>query len=414
VLGENVFRLFLRYMVFAGILANASAVAFLLYWAAGKISSADWFRDVRRTTLGNLDGVEVTSVGPVGAGMINPVLRNLPAGVWLKIDQQSSNDTERFSRQAHAGAAFDPVRGRLMLFGSDTHAQNWDNTVRFFDMGTLQWSTAYPADDPATYRVSADGYPVAGEGVERPWAMHTFDAVEFDPIADRLIIASHPGHLNPSKFGGVERALWARVKNHPTWSFSVEHNRWEPLVAKGESFFPYGATFDLGRRRLIGVKSTGYWELDIDNAVWQRVAKGAPRAWHNSVAFDSDREIVVSFGTHDRSNDIWQYRVGDDSGIRMPTPGVRPAGASSPPLVYHPGIKRVVALVETSKSNRMGHTETWLYSTADDVWERVTSATIPFAIGMNYDMVFDPNHALLVLVASIPKEPVAVWVLRLN
>lgn len=98
----------------------------------------------------------------------------------------------------------------------------------------------------------------------------------------------------------------------------------------------------------------------------------------------------------------------------MPTPGLRPPGAESAPLVYHPGIKRVVALVERRASGGQSSTETWLYTTADDIWQRVQTATIPFAIGMNYDMVYDPNHELLVLVANYPKEPVAVWVLRLE
>ena len=98
----------------------------------------------------------------------------------------------------------------------------------------------------------------------------------------------------------------------------------------------------------------------------------------------------------------------------MPTPGERPPGADSAPLVYHPGIRRVVALVETTNADGGGSTETWLYATAEDVWQRVPTANIPFAIGMNYDMVYDPNHELLVLVANYPKEPVAVWVLRLE
>jgi hypothetical protein len=76
-------------------------------------------------------------------------------------------------------------------------------------------------------------------------------------------------------------------------------------------------------------------------------------------------------------------------------------------------LKRVVALVERPASNGLGRTETWLYETGADAWERVDTATIPFAIGMNYQMVYDPNHELMVLVANTPCDPVAVWVLRL-
>ena len=136
-----------------------------------------------------------------------------------------------------------------MLFGSDTHSLNWDNSVRVFDMGTLRWSSAYVEDDPATYRVNGNGIPVAGSGVERPWAMHTFDAVEFDPIADKLIIASHPGHMSPKKKWGVKKELWRQIRSHPTWAYSVSDDRWEPMLTEGVSFFPYAAAFDMKEAR---------------------------------------------------------------------------------------------------------------------------------------------------------------------
>lgn len=400
-------------MALVGLLANVAGVALLMYWLAGKVWDSGSYREIRFSLLGPADRVELTPVTPVRSGTINPNLMSVPSGVWLKIHQQSGNGPDDFERQAHGGAAFDPIRGRLMLFGSDTHSINWDNTVRFFDMGTISWSAAYPPDDPATYRVNKDGIPVAGVGVERPWAMHTFDAVEFDPISDRLIVASHPEHLSPKKPWGVEPSLWEQVRSHPTWAFLVGENSWEPLVAKGTSFFPYGATFDPYRRYLIGVKPDGYWRLDVNSGQWERIGLGTPNAWHNAAAFDTEHDVVVSFGTNKGSNEIWQYQLGGESGRVMPTPKVRPPGADSVPLVYHPGIDRVVALVEKKSEGSPSFTQTWLYSTSEDSWERLETAKLPFAIGMNYDMVYDPNHELLVLVANLPKEPPTVWVLRL-
>lgn len=410
--GNALRRLLSRYLVLVGVLVNVLTVSFILYWASDKFTESEPYRDVRRAISGSLDGVEVTRVPALGHGEINPELKRLPAGTWIKIHQQTSGSDEAFVRQAHGGAAFDPVRGRVMLFGSDTHRRNWDNSVRMFDMGSLSWSRAYPADDPQTYRVNADGIPVAGLGVERPWAMHTFDAVEFDPVADRLIVASHPKHMNPGKKWGMDKVLWNSIKSHPTWFYHVAENRWEPLKGKAVSFFPNGAAFDPNRRAFIGSKD-GYWELAAGSRKWRRLAKGSPYAWHDSAAYDSDRDVVVSFGTHKRSNAVWQYRRGEKKGRKMPTPGLRPPGADSPPLVYHPGTRRVVALVERRKKHARGTTETWLYSTRDDAWSRLETANLPFSIGMNYDMVHDPRHDLLVLVANMRGEPTAVWVLRL-
>ena len=281
-------------------------------------------------------------------------------------------------------------------------------------MGMLNWSQPYPEDNPDTYRVNRGGIPVAGIGLERPWAMHTFDAVEFDAIADRLIVASHPSHLSPDKAWGVDRKLWQSIKKHPTWVYHIGENRWEPLPGDGVSFFPYAATFDPKRRAVVGVKSDGYWELSPEAGSWARMAKGAPYAYHNAAAYDSDRDVIVSFGTQDRANDVWQFHRGDEKGRKMPTPGTRPPGADSAPLVYHPGIKRVAALVERRDVEPHGLTETWLYSTAEDTWSRLETAGLPFAIGMNYHMVYDPGHNLFVLVANMPGEPTAVWVLRIE
>ena len=122
----------------------------------------------------------------------------------------------------------------------------------------------------------------------------------------------------------------------------------------------------------------------------------------------------MSFGTQDRSNDVWQFQRGEETGRKMPTRGTRPPGADSAPLAYHPGIKQVVALVERPSAEAVKRTETWLYSTLADAWSRIETADLPFAIGMNYHMVYDPGHDLLVLVANMPGEPTAVWVLRLE
>jgi hypothetical protein len=407
-------RFLLRYIAFVGLVANLAVMVFFAFWAVNKVAGSEAYRDLRRLVLGSSDGVEVTSVQPVAPGQLNPGLLDLPVGAWAKIHEQTSDEPEAFVRQAHGGAAFDQVRGRVMLFGSNTHGRNWDNTVRFFDMGTLRWSSAYAPDPPDTYRVTAAGIPVAGVEGDRPWAMHTFDAVEFDPITDRLIIASSPAHLSPSWYEGMDPSLWGSIRNHPTWAYHVGENRWEPLVEKGQSFFPYGATFDPIRRNVVGVNPGGYWELSVDKAEWRRVARGgSPPGWHNSAAFDIEAETVISFGTHTRSNEVWQYRIGDEQGRVMPTPGIRPPGADSAPLVYHPRIKKVVGLVERGRKGETGTTETWLYSTIADTWEQLPSATIPYGVGMNYSMVYDPNHRLLVLISNYPAEPTAVWALRL-
>lgn len=398
-------RLFSSYLVVSGIAVNTAVVALILFWGYGKVASSGLMNDARRALYGSLDGVALTPVDPVASGTINPALQRLPTAVWHKIHVDDS-----FRRQVHAGAAFDSYRGRLVLFGSDTHGQDWDNSVRFFDVAALRWSQAYPPDDPSTYRVNADGIPVAGNGVERPWAMHTFDAVEYDAVNDRLIVASFPKHMSPRKSWGVNRDLWQQIERHPTWIFSFTDDRWSPLAGSAEHFFPYAAAFDSRRNRFIGVNGHGFFELSGTPPVWTRIARGEPPGWHTAAAYDTEHDVVVLYGNNKRANWVWQYGHGEERGIEMPTPGARPPGGASVPLVYHPRIRHVVALVANPATDM---TETWLYATAGDRWARVDSANLPFNIRKNYQMVYDPRHDLLWLVANQLDDPLAVWALRL-
>lgn len=408
-------RILYRYFLLAGLLANLLVAAFFAHWAFNKFLGSEGFRSARRTLAGSPDGVEVMPIEPVRTGTLNPQLEALPPATWYKIHQQAAGDPLAFERQEHSGAAFDPTRGRLMLFGSNTHGRNWDNSVRFFDVATLQWGQYYPPSPRESYRVDSSGVPVAGRGERQPWAMHTFDAVNFDPAGDRLLVASQPDHLNPSRFGNIDPALWRTIRHHPTWAYHVAENRWEPLTLSGESFFPYGTALDPAKWRILGVKSSGYWSFSLDSHEWEKLGTGdVPRAWHNAVALDTRRQRLVSFGTNTRANDVWQYDSAGNGGRKMPTPGERPPGAESVPLVYHPEVDRVVALVETGEDDDAGRTETWLYATGADSWTRLGSATLPFRVGMNYNLVYDPNHDLLLLVASYPREPTAVWALKLH
>ena len=97
----------------------------------------------------------------------------------------------------------------------------------------------------------------------------------------------------------------------------------------------------------------------------------------------------------------------------MPTPGLRPRGGCNVPLAYHAELGRSVALIDGQTETGTRMAETWLYDLGRDRWERVATADLPFSVGMNYNLEYDPTHRLLLLVAAPPGEAVAVWALRL-
>jgi len=360
------------------------------------------------------------AAGPPGPGyVLNPGLRDLPAGRWIKIHQQRPGDAVTFKRQKHGGSAFDSRRGRLVLFGSNTHATgDWTNSPLFFDLGRLEWQRLYPDDDPATYAVNAAGLPVAGPNGDHPWAMHTFGAVTYDTAADAVVVASYPAHMVPGRFTDALAALWPRVKRHPTWILHLGSGRWQPLAAPAVHFFPYAVAFDPGRGVVIGDNGTGIYELSLAEGRWRRLADGDLLGWGENAAFDTRHDALVVFGSYKRGNDVAVYEPATGRRRVMPTPGVRPPGKNYVPLAYHAALDRVVAVVDRRPARKVHdrarmRAETWLYDLGADAWTRVEGAGLPFGLGMNYNLEYDPGDRLLLLVADPPGEPVAVWALRL-
>ncbi|MGH7391144.1 MAG: hypothetical protein ACREM3_17055 [Candidatus Rokuibacteriota bacterium] len=357
---------------------------------------------------------------PVGRPL-NPRLASLPAGTWIEIHRQQPTDPVRFRRQAHGGSAFDTRRGRIVLFGSDTHGEDWTNSPLFFDLASLTWARAYPDDPPSTYRITSEGLPVAGIDGSRPWAMHTFAAVTYDALNDRLVVASLPAHLEPGRFTDAMAHLWPKIRRHPTWLFELGPRRWRPLGPPDVDFFPYATAYDSHRAVVVGHRPEGVYELAMRerDPVWRRVASASPTGYHTNAVYDSRRRLVVVAGGNRLSNAIVVYDPETSHDRQMPTPGARPPAFEHAPMAFHERKGVTVVLVDRPAEEappggpRPGRAETWLYDATADAWSRAPHAGLPFRSGMNYNLHYDALHDLLLLVAEEPGGPAAVWASRL-
>jgi hypothetical protein len=343
----------------------------------------------------------------------NPTLLELPAGLWIKIHQQSPGDAVTFVRRSHGGSAFDSRRGRLVLFGSEEHGSDGTNSPLIFDLATLQWQRLYPDDDFASYRINAAGLAVAGSDGSHPWSMHTFGAVTYDPAADRVVVASYPGHTTPGHFTNVAAHLWAQVQRHPTWLFDPGSGTWSALAGEPVHFFPFSTAYDSTRGLILGYRDDGVYELSLASQEWRHVAGPGLLSWGSNAVYDSRQKALVVFGSHERGDQVVAYWPASGRHQVMPTPGLRPPGAGYVPFAYHPGLERSVAVVDRTTPNGTTKAETWLYDLGRDRWQRHATAELPFGVGMNFNLEYDPNHHLLLLVAAPPGEAVAVWALRL-
>ncbi|MBT4906240.1 MAG: sel1 repeat family protein [Rhodospirillaceae bacterium] len=401
--------------------------------AKAKKLAEDWTRDYKART-GQVDApaaeAEWTCTkrsidGPTPLRRLNPCLLNLPKGKWIRIHRQKKTDSVRFGFQPHGGAAFDTKRGRLVLIGSDTHSDHsyqsggdWINGPHLFDVARLRWMRFYRNDSIVTYEVNRWGAPVAGYNGDRPWPMHTYGAVTYHPGRDEVVVSSHPAHLAPEKFIDVLADKWRRIKHHPTWILSFRSNRWSTLRARPQSFFLHSTTLDSDRNSIIGYRSDGVFELGGNPRKWRRILRKGLLGHHSNSVYDSKHKVVVVFGNRPVANSVVQYSPATRTQRRMPTPGLRPPKDRHAPMAFHGAIQKTVVLVdqvpEWAKEDRSSQTTgTWLYDAGKDSWERVESAQLPMNLGMNYNLVYDSAHNLLLVVAAGRGYHPTIWALRL-
>jgi len=387
-----------NYFISISIVLHCLLISVLVYKVSGRALEYWRWKRFEHFLAGQTDKEEVYQIETGNH------FNTLPRGRWIKIHQQKVGDQVQFSRQSTAGCAYDNNNQRMLVFGSDIHGKNWDNSIHFFDLSSLKWFDEYPADEPETYKVNEYGYITAGPN-NRPGAMQIFGAMAYDDLHQRLVVASS---IKRDGYGGILRNLWPSEEKKPTWVYEFSSKRWNAYIDHSIDFRPYKLVFDANRRVIVGFKPNGIFEWGDDYSGWKKVAERTYQAWNTNAVFDSTNNVFLLYGGSNRANDIYAYKAGQKSAEIMPTPGIRPPVGEAIPLAFHRKIEKMVALVESGQGS-----QTWLYDYKQDNWKNLEQADFPYPIGMNYCMGYDAKEELLVLVSSPPMEPVSVWVLRI-
>jgi len=338
---------------------------------------------------------------------------DIPPNTWVKLYQPWRLD---WRRQSHAGAAYDSKRGLLLLFGSDTHGLDWDNRIHIFDPDARAWHSPYAASSPETYRLDEEGRAIAGEDELRPWAMHTYDTVVYDPGRDALVVLARPDH-NPKmkEFRGRAR--------HLSWRYDLESGTWDTLDtnASGHTprFFAASAGYDSQRDTLV-VYGGGLWEMGPARDGWQLASPESHHDIHHSLEYDSVRGLFAVFGEHRKTNKVWLYQPGPRAG----DPGVwqerEPGGELPPPsqtlpVAYDSQHQLFLLCVDrvAPRGHGSGLADTYVYDVDANRYRRLPMGAVE-RLGMNYDMVYDSRRGVFLLVTGDWRTPPIVWALRLN
>jgi hypothetical protein len=371
-------------------------------------------------------GKDMEDLSLIDGRLVNVKLLTLPANRWIRIAPRLPDAIEKiplvwvrnlllpgpgWTRQGHAGLAFDTKRDSLLIFGSDSHGLNWDNSVHEFSTLTLDWTTHYPSSPKESYRVDETGVPIAGVSAVYPWAMHTFDNIVYAPVIDALVVTSKIDHTPPPT------AEAKKVRVNPTWIYHMDSHSWEPLQQAGApSFFAAGSTYDADTASVWAYQYGQLWRLDLLQGAWKKIPTHPPANLQMQFTMTTDtlRHQFVFFGDYSNSNTVWIYTPAPDPDKEGKWEKRQPSGDACPKAQHFPvafdSAQGVFLLVPDEGPDR---SVTLVYSPDDNRYIRVPGGEMP-AHHMDYMMAYDPVQHVFLLVTGDWKSPVTVWAFRLD
>ncbi|GMR05602.1 MAG: hypothetical protein BMS9Abin25_0177 [Gammaproteobacteria bacterium] len=337
-------------------------------------------------------------------------LLNLPPNRWVRYHELKSGD---WWRKGHAGLAYDSTRGSLLVFGSDTHGDDWDNVVHEFSIRRREWVHHGVNANPSSYRINSEGYPVAGNMDLVPWAMHTYDGVDYDRVLDALVIVASPDH-NP-----IGKKLPA-PQSHPIWIFKLKTKKWSIFDGKQgpRRYFGAATAYDEENNNLFICKS-GLWVLNLKKEKVERIGK-APNCLHRTMVFDSWRRNINIFGSYRGTSNISRLHPGSFPEGSENWEEITPEGDYSPPyskvpVAFDEKTGVFLLVVDDPKSpakKKPGAATTFIYDPETNTYRKLKDTKIP-AVGMNFMMTWDKIHGVFFLLTGNPEDGISVWVLRL-
>lgn len=332
-------------------------------------------------------------------------LLNLPANEWVKYH----HDSGEWWRRGHAGLAYDSTRGSLIIFGSDTHGDDWDNSIHEFSPKQRRWihhSTDAPQD---SYRSDKDGHRIAGSKQLQPWAMHSYDGVSYDPNTDSIIIIAEPQH-NP---------IGKTVKhgNDPIWRYKLKTREWQAIPVDGKlnvNMFGSASAYDSNHNALMFCNH-GLWSLSSADDTVRKVS-ASPKCLHSTLEYDSLNNELYLFGQYKPSNSVWKLQRDPVSDQPLKWNKLTPGGQCPPftktPVAFDAQAGVFVLVVNNPEKN--AHTaSTFAYHPNDNQFIQIADNTLP-KIGMNFMIAWDHVHKVLFLVTGNWKKGITVWVMRLD
>jgi hypothetical protein len=205
------------------------------------------------------------------------------------------------------------------------------------------------------------------------------------------------------------------------WRLNVNAtgSAWQQVLTTnvGPAVSGAAVAFDPARRQLVvvGGATTGTpassetWVLDLETVTWSGPVMGPGPRYLSSLAFDSNRNVMLLFGgrscgascgTFIETNDLWEFN--GSSWRELTTAGVRPSIREGASMVIRGDTLFVFGGVNALVAPSTGQTDSWALQGlgGTPTWQALT--TPPFAPGRSQALlVFDPIRNVSVLFGGV-------------
>lgn len=320
---------------------------------------------------------------------------SLTAGRWVNVPTSGEAAPKVF----HGGAAVIPEKDLVIFFGSDTHAptpleKGESNSVWRLDLKTLSWSRDYEQDPKSNWLILPDSQCATATG--RPWAMHTFADVDWDPATRRVVVVSGPLHARfepEERFPMFTGYNWWVSLRPSHWEYDPDTKLWARLETGAPNVFACATVLDTDRRRMIAHNGSLTWELDRAAGRWIRYDAPSKPGWHLNMVYDTFARRALLLGNNTGDTTLYSYDPDKHTWGIVPASGsILPANGST--IAYDTKNQVMLYLANDYKdqySNPTGKSVTFIYHSRERRWERLDIDS-PELYGMNYLLQYDPGR----------------------
>ncbi|MBI4523150.1 MAG: hypothetical protein HY695_04970 [Deltaproteobacteria bacterium] len=354
--------------------------------------------------------VLVSQVSPAANKQNGPFeWEKIPPNIWLRLETTGTPPRKVF----HGASAIAPDRDEVFFFGADTHDTDYNNTVSRLNLKTLEWSQDYIPDPITDYALTSDGYAVTKSG--RPWAMHTFDCWDYDPVARKLVAVGSPEHAAVAIAQLQQKGLLTAKPRAVTWLYDPDEKSWTLIRTNSPRLFAFALVWNPVHNEFIGHDGLATYHYDPKIKNWiTRQAPSVP-GWHRKMVFDTFASLVLTLGNDKGSDVLYSY---DPNSFKWEVVKVNgktlPGNGAALAYDTHNHVMLYLANdYHNQYDNPSGKSVTFIYESKTKTWKRLNVQS-PDVYGMNYLTQYDPIHRVFLHFekARDSGERLAVWTFR--